>query len=174
MTGSSLNWNICYSIYNNRLYSFVFNWNEMLSINFEYSFYLWFFSRNFNCCLENSSVQFWDYIQWDISYLSYLESIDLTLRFWDDSRFLISISWSCVNWDVCNSIYNNILYIFDFNWNVVLSIYFNYRFNCLFFDDFFYWFENSSMNFWNYIQWNIGDIFNFESVNMTSCFWANS
>ena len=94
----------------------------MLSIDSDDSFDSWFFGSSFFCWFKCRSVYFWNYVEWDVSDLSNLESFNVSRSFWDDSRSFMSRFWSCMDWNIGDSFDNNWFHSFIFNWNVVLSI----------------------------------------------------
>ena len=162
------NWNISYSFDNDWFNSFVFNWDEVLSIDSDDSFDSWFFWSNFFCWFKCRYVYFWNYVKWDVSDLSNLESFNVTRSFWNDSRSFMSRFWGLANWNISYSFDNDWFNSFVFNWDEVLSIDSDDSFDSWFFwSNFFCWFECSSLNFWDNIKWNISDLSNFESFNVT-------
>lgn len=145
---STFNWNICNSININNLCWFLRN--VILFVDLNYGIWR---RNNFINWSKFFSIFLWNYINWNVSYVFKIKSLNESFFNWCYRCKMGNFCfWSFVDWNVFDSIENNWTYNFVGNWNKALTVYYNHM-SCKVWNlSFFYYqilFENSSVNFWD-------------------------
>jgi len=121
-------WNICFILYLDRLYCFIFDWNKEVTINTNY----WIFRWDLLNWHEYFLGFFWNNISWDISYWTNFKCAYSSWFSWSNRFQLIKFMCrSSVDWNIFSSINCNWINSFILNRNKVLIINFDFMSNII-------------------------------------------
>lgn len=170
-----MDWKIVYSINDQRMNSLVGNWNVVLAINFDSEFRL---SLDFNWLdfvVEYSAVNFWNYCQRNVMFVSNFESADFLFLIRNDHALFANLAlFNDMDWNVLNSCNYYLLLGVSSNWFISLSIYTDYVFLNRLLGDF-HWlvYEDWFVHLWNNAKRNESNVSNFNCCDVSFSLCGN-